>query len=54
MPKDYSKIVIKINLVELLTFCEVFDFFFKYVKYIHMPNDVKKFTIWTIRNNWFF
>lgn len=31
-----------------------FIFYFKRIKYLHISNDVKKFTIWSIKNNWNF
>ena len=46
MLKGCSKIIIKIHLLELLHFCEVFNFFYRFIKCMHMPNDVKNFTMW--------
>ena len=40
-----QKITFKRHLLELLPVCKVFNFFYKCVKYIPMPNNVKRFTI---------
>ena len=33
------------HLQELLHFYDVFNFFYKFIKYMQMANDVKKFTV---------
>ena len=51
MSKGCLKITLKSHLVELLPFCEVFNFVYKCVKYKHMPNDLKLFTRLAIKDN---
>ena len=39
----FKKKTIKRTLLELLLFWEVFNFFYKFIKYIDITNDVKMF-----------
>ena len=36
------KIIMKRHRLELLTFCEVFNYFYNFIKHIHVPNNLEK------------
>ena len=40
--KSLSKIIMKRHRLELLPFCDVFNYFYNFIQHMHIPNDVKK------------
>ena len=48
MSKVCSKIIMKRHCLELLPFCEVFNYFYNFIQHMHIPDDVKK---GAIKNN---
>ena len=46
--KVCSKIIMKRHRLELLPFCEVFNYFYNFIQHMDIPDDVKK---GAIKNN---